>query len=543
MGKYSLSNLDFRKILTSLYFVGCFIFFAFYYQYHLYFIEQLQLFRLSWDYITEYFQKPASFSCLMGDFLTQFYFLKAGGAVIITGCLLLLWYLINKILSSLISWKYSFLLSLMATAVVTSFHFNLVYPLSATISIILALAVFCLYITLSGVTGRIIGGIVLVPILYITIGFAVYLFVFLVLLYELRIKLIKGWLILAYSVILISVVVIFPVSMRTQYYLTGRQARLYPITELTKPIPNFVLESLFSLDCEWYFNHPEKTIELARKTKLESSYVNYYYNLASAAINKQPENLLSFNQIGLRGMFIPYDNQSNFISLLFGNEVYYFIGDINASQHLVLMANTFSPKCESSRVIRRMVETNIINGEYAAAEKYIKMLKQTLFYRQWARRMEKYLYNNELCNRTPWIANKRAQMPLVDHIKANPNQFVHTLYDLLDDHPDNQAALNYLLNIYLLHKDITTFYRVLTYYKYYYADSYLPKLYQEALIIYFDIYRDNKNYKNFRFSKEVIQQSLRFKERYLQSSGDKGALLPDFGNTYWFYFNFGDLPN
>jgi len=542
MSKYLAFNLGFRKILIIFYFGGCFIFFAFFYKYHLYFIEQMQLFRLSWDYIAGYFHKPASFSCLMGDFLTQFYFLKAGGAVIITGCLLLLWYLIDRVVSSLFSWRYSYLLSLLATALVTSLHFNIVYPLAATISLVIALAVFRFYTSLTGLTNRIIGGVILVPILYLATGFAIYLFLLVVLLYELKIKQIKGWLEWAYSFILILIVLIIPASMRTHYYLTARQACLYPVTELTKPIPNFVLESLFSLDCEWYFNHPEKTIEFARKAPIKSRYVIYYYNLASAAINKLPENLLSFNQMGLYGMFIPFNDETNFISLLVGNEVYYFIGDVNASQYYVLMANTFSPKCESTRMIRRMVETNIINGEYAAAEKYLKMLNQTMFYRRWAHKMEQYLYNNELCNKTPWIASKRAQMPVVDHIKSNPNDFINSLYYLLDDHPDNQAALDYLLNICLLYKDIDSFYKALTTYRYHYTDIYLPKLYQEALIVYFELHKDDKNFKNFRFSDEVVQQSILFKEKYHQSHGDIGALIQDFGGIYLFYLNFGVLP-
>lgn len=542
MSKYPAFNLGFRKILITLYFGGCFIFFAFFYKYHLYYIEQMQFFRISWDYIAEYFHKPASLSCLIGDFLTQFYFLKAGGAVIITGCLLLLWYLIDRTISHLLQWKYSYLLSLLAIVLVTGFHFTIVYPLAATISLIITLAAFRFYTLLKGSTTRIIGGIILVPVLYMAAGFAVFLFVVVVLLYELKIKQFKGWKEWAYRFILVIMVLIIPFSMRTLYYLTARQAYKYPITEMSMPIPNFMFETLFSLDCEWYFNHPEKTIELARKASNKTRYVIYYYNLASAALNKLPENLLSIDQVGLDGMFVPFNKQTNYLNLLYGNEVYYLIGDINASQHYVLMANTFSPKCEGTRMILRMVETNIINGEYAAAAKYLKMLNQTLFYRRWAHKMNPFLYNDELCNKTPWIASKRAIMPVTDHIKANPNAFVNSLYFLLNDHPDNQAALNYLLSICLLYKDIDSFYKALTTYRYLYTGFYPPKLYQEALLIYYDIHKNDKNIRIFPFSDEVIRQSVQFKDKYIQSRGDREVLEKDFGNTYWFYLRYGVLP-
>ena len=502
----------------------------------------MQFFRFSGEYIAGYFHKPASFSCLIGDFLTQFYFLKAGGAIIITGCLFLLWYLIDWVISSLSSWKYSYLMSLLATALITGFHFTIVYPLAATISLILALAAFRFYTTLKILTTRIISGIILVPLIYMAAGIAVYLFLLVVLLYELKLKQIKGWLEWTYRFILVIIVLIIPFSLRTLYYLTPGQAYKYPISELTLPVPNFMFETLFSLDCEWYFNHPEKTIELAQKAPVKTRYVIYYYNLASAALNKLPENLLSFDQMGLDGMFIPFNEETNYLNLLYGNEVYYFIGDINASQHYALMANTFSPKCEGSRMIRRLTETNIINGDYTVAEKYLKMLKQTLFYRRWAKKMEPFLYNDELCNRTPWIAGKRAIMPLTDHIKANPNAFVNSLYFLLDDHPDNQAALNYLLSISLLYKDIDSFYKALTTYRYFNAGFYLPKLYQEALLIYYDIHKNDKNIKRFLLSKEVIRQSGLFKEKYQWSQGDQRAMKKDFGNTYWFYLRYAPMP-
>lgn len=504
----------------------------------MHFIEQMQLFRLSRDYIAGYFYKPASLSCLIGDFLTQFYFLKAGGAVIITGCLLLLWYLFDWVISHLFSWKYSYLLSLLVTALVTALHFTLVYPLAATISLILALAAFRFYTVLKRLKTRFILGIILIPVLYMAIGFGVYVFLLPVLLYEFKIKQAKGRIEWTYSLILVMIVLIVPLSMRKIYYLTPGQSYKYPITELQLPIPNFMFETLFSLDYEWYFNRPEKTIEIARKAPVKTRYVIYYYNLASAAINKLPENLLSVDQVGLEGVFVPINKKTNYLNLLYGNEVYYFVGDINAAQHYALMANTFSPKCVGKRMIRRMAETNIINGEYAAAEKYLKMLDQTLFYRRWAHNMEQYLYDDELCSRTPWIAEKKAIMPVTDHIKSNPNSFVNSLYFLLDDHPDNQAALNYLLCTYLLYKDIDSFYKTLSTYRYKSAGFYLPKLYQEALMLYDEIHKDDKNKIEFLFSDEVIQQYAKFKEKYKQSQGDRKALEKDFGNTYWYYLRY-----
>jgi hypothetical protein len=363
-----------------------------------------------------------------------------------------------------------------------------------------------------------------------------------VLFFEFKTKQLNGWLKWTYSFILILLATITPMTVRTYYYLTLRQAYLYPVINPVTPIPNLARESVLGLDCEWYFNHPEKTIELAKKCPIKNNYIIYYYNLASAALSKLPDNLLSFYQSGYYGMFVPFTENQDYISMLFGNEGYYFIGDINASEHYTLIANTLSPRNESSRAVRRLVETNIINMEYPAAEKYIKMLKQTLFYKKWAQKMEQYLYNTELCNKTLWIVNKRAQMPVTDHIKANSNSFIDLLYSLLNDHPDNQAALDYLLCTCLLYKDLDSFYKALNTYKYQNTDTYLPELYQEALLAYFDIHKNFQDMKKSQFSGNVIQKLRMYNGKFHQCNGDGNALFNDFGKTYWFYVSFAALP-
>lgn len=532
-----------KKTITILFFGACFVFFAFFYQHHLYFIEQLQLFRFSSDYFAAYFQKPSSVSCLLGDFLTQFYYLKTGGAVIITACLWLLYYLVNWFFSTVFSWKYAGYAALLFTAVVAILHFSLVYPLAATLSLIIALGVYRVYASVNRFKIRLISGILLIPILYALTGWGVYVFGLAAVCFEYSNNQIRSLLKGAYGFVLLMLVVISPVCMRSYYHLTTGQARLYPVSEFSKPVPNFLFETLFSLDYEWHAGRPERTIKLAQKAEANNRYITYYYNLASAATNRLPENLLSFYQNGILGMFIPFNEETNYINLIFGNEVYYFTGDINAAQYYALMANTFSPRCESARMICRLAETNIINGQYAAAEKYLNLLKQTLFYSKWARDREPYLYNEELNQKTPWISVKRAQMPTTDQIKANPNDFVSTLYHLLHDRPDNQAALTYLLNVCLLYKDINSFYDALTTFRYDQPKGYMPPIYQEALMVYYDIHKDLQLNASILISDDVVRKFLTFNERFRQYNGYKNALAREFGQTYWFYLNYAVLPN
>lgn len=39
---------------------------------------------------------------------------------------------------------------------------------------------------------------------------------------------------------------------------------------------------------------------------------------------------------------------------------------------------------KSGRCFKRLAETNLINGQYEVAAKYLRLLRKTIFYRDWA---------------------------------------------------------------------------------------------------------------------------------------------------------------
>ena len=76
--------------LTLLWAIACYAFFQEWYHYHFFYQEQNQLFLWAPDYIATYFTQPAWLACLVGDFLTQFYYYLYAGPAILTLTLLLL---------------------------------------------------------------------------------------------------------------------------------------------------------------------------------------------------------------------------------------------------------------------------------------------------------------------------------------------------------------------------------------------------------------------------------------------------------------------
>ena len=92
-----------------------------------------------------------------------------------------------------------------------------------------------------------------------------------------------------------------------------------------------------------------------------------------------------FYQNGPEGLF-PSFNKDPF-STLTTAEVYFHLGLINTAQRYYFEAMEAAPNYKKScRCIRRLAETNLINGQYDVARKYLHILEKTLFYKKWAHR-------------------------------------------------------------------------------------------------------------------------------------------------------------
>ena len=80
-----------NSIFVSLFFIACWIFFFYFYPYHLHYKEQITLCVLQPDFLQTYLQKPAFLTEICGDYLTQFFLWTRGGSSILTLTFMLTW--------------------------------------------------------------------------------------------------------------------------------------------------------------------------------------------------------------------------------------------------------------------------------------------------------------------------------------------------------------------------------------------------------------------------------------------------------------------
>jgi hypothetical protein len=585
--KYRLTG----NIITVFIFLGSFLFFGISYLYHLSFTEQLQVFQLTFSHFLGYLSKPAFLASYIGDFTTQFYYLKWGGAVIITASLIMLWIIFKTLLKKITGREVTFILTLVPVILGWIALCDPEYPVSNIIALIISVTVTLIYLSIRSPKVRLAAAIVMTTLLYVIAGSSFYILPVAGICYEISMKN-RPWMIVN-SVVLTALALLVPFNLRGVYLLKTGQSFSY-LSEMTKnpgiwqylPIlaiiiivvllflmakkstaenkssvifaveilvliasliyglylkTDFTMEKILRLDFEASQERWDKVNELADKYNLHNNLSAYYSNMALSKLGRLPEELMEHYQPIATGLFIPVNANENYLTITMSNEVYWQLGDVNASQHSALLGTIFSPRAENSRLMKRLVEINIVNGQYAPAQKYIGILEKTMFHHKWAAGMEKYLYNESECSKTAWITSKRNIIPSRDLLKKG-NEYITTLRMLADNHPDNRMAVDYLLCYHLLSKDIHSF--LADFEKYYRSDNthLLPKAYQEGLMICIATgERKHEDFRNFRFTPEIVNRMAEYTRLYSENNGKGAALQKEFGKTYWFYYHFATM--
>lgn len=505
--------------------IACFLFFYYSCPYHLIHKEQTTLFVYTSEALLSYLDQPAVFSCLAGDFMTQFFRSPLVAAALIATLIYLTGLACYLILSKKI---YSWVAAGIAGMVMVWEALRscgLLYSLSSTFSLLGSYCLFLLYDRIRNKKVRYLSGFAGVIAGYWLFGYGAFIFLLFIHLTSLTNKKDFAWGCLA-GVLLLAL----PLILSKKYLLTYPQAYQYPATSWWDT-PNSLYERLLGLDIEGHSCRWEKVRKLTRSDERISA-CSYYYNLANAAEGLLPERLFNYYQPGLEGLFIPITASSSYISSLYAGEIWYHLGDMTMAEHATILGMIFSPNHKGSRMVKRLAEINLVNGDNEAAMKYLRILSNTLFYKQWAKdRMP----GKESEAVKQWLKNKQTFIPQSDTIRTSTVDIVRSLRLLLETNPDNKMARDYLLCFHLLAKDLPSFIK-----------DYVPeagkapcRLYAEALMI--DLVRRHATGNEIReaiVNPAIVQDFKEYTRLHQQYKGDPAALAGKFSKTYWFYYHY-----
>ncbi|MBB4622305.1 DUF6057 family protein [Parabacteroides faecis] len=276
----------------------------------------------------------------------------------------------------------------------------------------------------------------------------------------------------------------------------------------------------------------DEILDYCKKYPPEDFRCLNYQNLALAKKGILTDSLFAYNQKGGKGLFAPWDRTVYTAFVL--QKVCYYYGNIAFAQKYAFEGNVCSTSRGFPETMKMLVRTNLLQKEYRVAAKYIYYLQQTSFYKDWADRQCRYLSVPDAVEEDPQYAGKRQFLWQKNHFVLS-NEFRM----LASRNKDDRQLRNFVLCFYLLEKDLAGF---LEWFNYYYASSEyedIPDVYYEALMVcsidipeVLDRYRIPDSVKNdFEMYNLIYRSAKDLKER-------KYRLSLYHADSYWFYFHY-----
>ena len=553
------------------------IFLCFFYNYHLLYTEQLQIFQFTNFYFLTLIERPGGLANYIGSFITQFYIFNHAAGLIIASLLFLLFFLQKKIE---IAWhiKNGTVFSLILPALFTLFFMDINAQAGGLLATIIAMLFVWLTALLPDKWYKYLITLFFMPILYAITGGGLITYTLLLL---------AGHLLqekknIPYISVLLLFSLVLPLVVR-QYFIPLPWNHTWIGTAFYKgnTIPDLLWWLLFTpaillllskstgkllsgikypektgsllfigifigtiVALQYNKNQREETIyrldhllkkqdwqqivQIAEKQPFHNQVFVSYVNIALLNQGLLPDKMMNFSQR-------PEVNEfwtSSYLPMFLTGESYYHLDMYNAARAYLFMANTQSPLSASPFIYLRLAELETVRGNAKAGMKYVQVLKQTLFYREQAEKMEQAIQGS---NYRQEIQSK------IDRYTENDSFLAkEMLYNVTCKHkedPYNRKVLDFLLAKYILANDYKNFLHCIAGLPYSIGND-IPRLYQEFLLMYAYMLGDNTLIKKWGIQQAVVTDFYKYLQ--INQSGQseqkiKEELKKTFGHSYWFY--------
>ena len=548
-------------LLTLAFGVVVFLFWSIRYPYVLAYQEQLQLFLFDGDYFCERISEPGGLARYVAEFLVQFYNAAAIGALIIALLFMLVQQLTWRLMRAKSHYLLSFLPALMLWYAMGDENVMLTYVVALVMALSVALAWtrWCAGIAL---WKKLIVALVAIPVLYWLIGPMVLLVALVMMpwlvampavVYALTLMLLSAqWLPFPMTRVMLGVSY-YRVPATLPYMLMAIPVVILLLTWFVKCLPQprkwvryaealvfailILVPQTYGFDKKKYdlieYDYLVRVgdwnaiIKKAEKQMPDLPMSVSATNLALAKTNQLGDRAFDFFQRGTEGLLPRFER--NFATAQLTGEIYFNLGLVNTAQRFAFEAMEAIPNYnKSARVVKRLAETNLINGQYEVARKYLKILEKTVFYRPWAQRMMAMLGDENAINRHPLYGMLR-QYRLHDDFLFSERELDKICGQLFIHNQQNQMAAQYLLMMPLLDGDVSRFMNYVQYVQN--RIAYNPRHCQEAIA--FAFFQQRQNPPQGLVSPLILQQMNDFSRMYSQDKNSPE--LSRYKNTVWYY--------
>ncbi|NQU84536.1 MAG: hypothetical protein HQ541_02125 [Mariniphaga sp.] len=575
-------------LLLILLFIVSFVLYGFIADYVLFYQEKDSLFIFSTNYLQTFLDRPGGLLEYSGDFLTTFYYKKILGAFLLSMIIFLIVFYIQKIVSSLSQSKIFHFLPIAVGGVLILLQSDYHFEAYTHIGVLIVVSLFYYTIRYSSKLKGFFP-VIIFPILFYLIGgfaliYGIMVIFWIAITAEIRKK------ILLPIAFLIEIITVVFVSKEYLFYITQHDILLaplpffsesgilkpvillvlllaiIPLAKFLKPIkiekkkfanaffrfglPLLVLTGIisgitkninqnnigfFKVEKMYFDNQLGEMIRYNQRNPSSNLIVNYYNNLALSETGQLCSRMFSFPQnSNYNPLFLTWETKVEIFKR--GGYFYYNLGLINEAHrwaYEAMVMNGYTPE-----IMKMLIKTDLINGNFNTAEKYINILKRTIYYRDDALYYERMLNDNALLAKDKELGSKK-QIKLEDDFfilskepEANIDYVLHA--DSL-----NKIALEYKFANLMLKNDVESIIKLLPSLEKC-GYSAIPKHIDEAVTAYKLLnVGEVPELKKLKISVDAEQRFSSYYQVFRQYNNNlaaaKQTLSRNFSNTYWYY--------
>lgn len=277
----------------------------------------------------------------------------------------------------------------------------------------------------------------------------------------------------------------------------------------------------------------DKIIEKAEKKPATTPLGVSCVNLALSQKGQLADRLFEFYQNGGEGLFPTFTR--DMISPVSTAEIFFRLGMVNDAERYMFEAQEAIPNYrKSARLTRRIIECEIINGNYQVAAKLLRRLQKTLFYSNWANQAMALLGNEKAINQHPIYGKLRKYREKKQDFLFSDREMDQMLGLLFLNDNHNKMAYEYLVCYELLQRDMEKFMQYYPLGRFVDYDH-IPRSFQEILIGNWMKTHSDPRTIPYSVDAQNVNNTLNFIQLYMQNPKNPQLGQQPYVSNAWHY--------
>lgn len=550
--------------------------------------QDLSLFMTTPAYLGSFLSRPGGLLEYVGNFLTQFYRFRVAGALVLSGVITSAYFAMGSLVVRVSGRNELFIIRILAALLLVGMHNYYPHQLSHTLGFILVIRLVAAFPRNKIRRRKYLA--ILVPLIYMALGGYIWFFGLLLVAEEIvrsrKIDLASGLLSTIYPAVIIFLgarlffldplaeLAVRSLPFGEEYgkspwpylfigwmilgmVLTQKPLRIFQHKPVLKMLVG-TLVSVLALLLVLHFSYNRKNGELFQIEKMALNqdwdellvytakhpstnlFGAYYTNLALANSGRLCTGLFQYPQsFGRRGLCFNWEAKGEILQR--GADFFWTVNFVNEAHHWAyesMIVDGFT-----RRNLIRLIQTELVRGNFKVAENYTNLLRRSLFQRKVALHYDRFLDDREALHNDPELG-PRLKLRMKQDFFSDGIDLERNLESLLASNPANVQAYDYLMALFLLEKKVEKIEAALPAYLRA-NEGVLPPLLEESLLVYKITHREERQ-SPLKVSPATLQRFDAYTgilRQYRDQNQAARVLYPGYGSTFWFYLNFVSPPN